>query len=129
MIRLFNTQCSAQEHNIVAEVMYSGNLIMGENVYELERELERFLGKEGLVTCASGTDALMLVIEELCGSPRPGDNIVVPSMTFSATYEAVYRLGFIPNVCDVSQRTDTLRPAVQEQRRASAPTGWKPLPG
>lgn len=100
MIRLFHTQCSEEEIEIASGVLRHGQLVMGEHVHALEHELADYLGvdEDAVVTCASGTDALVLALEELV---MPGEEVIVPAMTFSATYEAVLRVGAKPVVADV----------------------------
>lgn len=105
MIRLFNTTPTDEEVEIVARVMRSGNLVMGPEIEALGKELFMYLGVEGgVVPCASGTDALVLALEQL---DCLGWGVVVPAMTFSATYEAVVRAGCVPVLCDVDEATGT----------------------
>jgi dTDP-4-amino-4,6-dideoxygalactose transaminase len=103
LINLFHTACDEQEVEIVGQVLRSGSLVMGKHIDALAGELTAFLGNGGgTVPCGSGTDALVLALEALeCQSW----GVVVPAMTFSATYEAVLKAGAIPVVCDVSEET------------------------
>lgn len=114
MIRLFHTQTSEEEVEIASKVLRSGNLVMGPHIEGLAQELDFFHGQDGgFVPCASGTDALAMVLEELnCY----GWGVVVPAMTFSATYEAVLKAGAIPVTCDVNEETGT--PSVSQIRDA-----------
>jgi len=104
VISLFNTQIKTSEADDVYSVLDSGKLVMGPHVEALEHELAAFYANDGaFVTCASGTDALTLCLEELdCR-----DAVIVPAMTFSATYEAVLRAGATPIVVDIDQETGT----------------------
>lgn len=116
MIRLFHTKSDAEEVQIVREVLESGNLVMGPHIEALERELGEFLGGGEAVCCASGTDALIIALEITLGAKMRGRGVVVPAMTFSATYEAVLRAGYIPKVCDVDPAS--LTPTVDHVRQA-----------
>src|SRR5260221_13777676 len=71
----------------IARVLDHCQFVMGPEVTELERRLAAFCGVRNTVTCASGTDALILAL--MAKGLRPGDAVVVPSFTFCATAEAV----------------------------------------
>src|SRR4029079_11981303 len=102
---LFNTNISCSETDDVFSVLDSGKLVMGPHVEALEHELAAYLGGGYVVTCASGTDALTLCLEEL---DLPfGTSVLVPAMSFSATVEAVIRAGFTPVIMDIDKGTGT----------------------
>jgi dTDP-4-amino-4,6-dideoxygalactose transaminase len=78
---------------------------------EVDRFAEAFGAAHDLppgVGCASGTDALALALRAL--GIGPGDEVVVPSMTFVATAEAVVHVGATPVVADVDPVTLLLGP-------------------
>jgi len=104
IVPLFNTHLEFEEVEAVLDVIDTGKFIMGDQVQALESELNNYLGAGGVVTCASGTDALEMAIE---GLDCAGYGIIVPAMTFSATCEAVLRKGGIPIICDVDEKTLT----------------------
>jgi dTDP-4-amino-4,6-dideoxygalactose transaminase len=88
-----------------ARVLNGGNYILAGEVAGLESEIAGFLGvsADRVVTCASGTDAITLALESTKGG-RPGGEVIVPALTFSATYEAVLRTGAAPVVADIDQK-------------------------
>lgn len=86
----------------IARVLQHGCFIMGPEVAELERRLAEFTGASHVVTCASGTDALILPLLAL--GVGPGDAVFVPSFTFAATAEAVALCGATPIFIDVDAR-------------------------
>jgi dTDP-4-amino-4,6-dideoxygalactose transaminase len=92
----------------ISRVLDHGQYIMGPEVFELERRLAKFCGARHAITCASGTDALLLAL--LAKGLRPGDAVVVPSFTFCATAEAVRLLGGVPIFADVLEQTFNLDP-------------------
>lgn len=100
LLELYSTRCSYEEIWHAVRVLRSGKYILGDNVAALESEIAKFLGvePERVVTCASGTDALTLALENVYAYGR---EIVVPALTFSATYEAVLRVGATPVVADL----------------------------
>lgn len=117
MINLFNTACSKVEIAAVADVLSGGKLILGNNVTALESELATYLGVDSVVTCASGTDALVLTLEWVKRHQnKPGAEVIVPAMTFSATYEAVLKAGMKPVVVDVDHLT--LSPRISDYSSA-----------
>jgi dTDP-4-amino-4,6-dideoxygalactose transaminase len=97
----------------VDRVLAHGRFIMGPDVDELERRLEDHSGAPYAVTCASGTDALLLPL--LAWGVGPGDAIVVPSFTFAATAEVVALVGATPVFADVDAVTYNLDPASAEE--------------
>jgi UDP-2-acetamido-2-deoxy-ribo-hexuluronate aminotransferase len=90
----------------IARVLDHGCYIMGPEVVELETALAAFCGAKHAITCASGTDALVLAL--MAKGLRPGDAVIVPSYTFCATAEAVCLLGSIPVFVDVDEDTFNL---------------------
>jgi UDP-2-acetamido-2-deoxy-ribo-hexuluronate aminotransferase len=71
----------------------------GPRVTTLERTLERVLGAPHAVTCANGTDAILIALQAL--GVKQGSKVALPNLTFWATYEAVAQLGAIPVLVDI----------------------------
>jgi dTDP-4-amino-4,6-dideoxygalactose transaminase len=108
----------------ISRVLDHGEYIMGPEVLELERKLEAFCGARHAMTCASGTDALILAL--LAMRLRPGDAVVIPSFTFCATAEPVILLGGIPIFADVVENTfnmdpESLKAAILTARKHGLP--------
>ena len=82
--------------------------ILGPEVAEFERRLAEFCGARHAVGCASGTDALMLVL--MAHGIGPGDAVICPAFTFCATAEVVVLLGATPVFADVDAETFNLDP-------------------
>jgi dTDP-4-amino-4,6-dideoxygalactose transaminase len=83
--------------------------IQGPEVGEFEARLAEFCGARYAVGCASGTDALMLVL--MAKGIGPGDAVICPAFTFCATAEMVVLLGATPVFADVDADTFNLNPA------------------
>lgn len=83
----------------IQKVLDHGQYIMGPEVRELEEQLSRFSGARHVISCASGTDALLMAL--LAHDAGPGDAIFVPSFTFVASAEVVALLGATPVFVDV----------------------------
>jgi dTDP-4-amino-4,6-dideoxygalactose transaminase len=96
----------------VARVIESGAFIMGPEVGRLESDLAAFCGAKHVISCASGTDALALVL--MAKEVGPGDAVLCPSFTFAATAEVVAWLGATPVFVDVHEDTFNIDPASLE---------------
>jgi dTDP-4-amino-4,6-dideoxygalactose transaminase len=80
-------------------VLAHGQFIMGPEVTELERQLAELSGAPHVIACANGTDALKLALRAL--QVGPGDAVIVPGFSFSASAEAVAIVGATTVFCDV----------------------------
>src|ERR1700761_9782406 len=87
----------------VARVLAHCQFINGPEVTELEAALAKFSGAKHVVSCASGTDALLMVL--MAEDIGPGDAVICPSFTFCATGEAVALTGASPVFVDVDEVT------------------------
>ena len=97
------SELKARIDEAVSRVFSHGRFIMGPEVYELERQLGRYCGSCHVITCSSGTDALLLPL--LAWGVGPGDAVFVPAFTFVATAEVVALIGATPVFVDVSADT------------------------
>ena len=116
---------AAQRHRVAAEidaaiavVLDHGKFVMGPEVTQLEAELGEFTGAAHTITCASGTDALVLAL--LAHGVGPGDAVVVPTFTFASTAEAVALLGATPVFADNEPDGFNVDPASVEAALAVA---------
>lgn len=105
----------------VARVLDHCQFILGPEVRELEAALAAFCGARHAITCASGTDALLMVL--MAKGIGPGDAVICPSFTFCATAEVVALVGATPVFADVDAATFNIAPesasrAVEAARQA-----------
>jgi UDP-2-acetamido-2-deoxy-ribo-hexuluronate aminotransferase len=106
------------------KVMESAQFIMGPEIEELESALASRVGSAHCISCASGTDALMLAMMALnIGS---GDEVITSPFTFIATGEMIAILGAKPVFVDIDPRTYNLDPkliaaAITPRTRAIMP--------
>ncbi len=109
----------------VARVLAHCQFVQGPEVRALEAELAAFCGARHAIGCASGTDALLLVL--MAWQIGRGDAVICPSFTFHATAEMVALLGATPIIADVLPETFNLDPASCERAVATAKRiGLKP---
>jgi dTDP-4-amino-4,6-dideoxygalactose transaminase len=110
----------------VARVMAHCQFINGPEVTQLEAALAAFSGARHVVTCASGTDALLMVL--MAKGIGRGDAVMCPSFTFSATGEAVALTGATPVFVDVDESTFNMDAASLKRGIAAArKAGLKPV--
>ncbi len=87
----------------VARVLTHCQFMLGPEVAIFEKELAAFCGARHAVSCASGTDALVLALR--AQGIGPGDAVICPSFTFCATAEVVALVGATPVFVDVEADT------------------------
>ena len=90
----------------IAKVLDHGQYIMGPEVAELEAELASYAKAKHVISCSSGTDALILAL--IAFGLRPGQGVIVPSFTFAASAEAIAVLGAIPVFAEIDGRSFNL---------------------
>ncbi|KPF83036.1 aminotransferase DegT [Brevundimonas sp. AAP58] len=93
----------------VMAAVESGAYVMGPQVREFETMLAEFGQARHALSCANGTEALVLPL--MAWGIRPGDAVFVPSFTFCATAEVVPWLGATPVFVDIDDRTYNMDPA------------------
>jgi dTDP-4-amino-4,6-dideoxygalactose transaminase len=109
----------------VSRVLTHCQFINGPEVTTLEAQLAAFSGAKHVVSCASGTDALLMVL--MARQVGPGDAVLCPSFTFCATGEAVALVGATPVFVDVDEATFNMDPASLKRGIATAKArGLKP---
>jgi dTDP-4-amino-4,6-dideoxygalactose transaminase len=103
-----------EEVQAVSEVVRSGWLTMGPKTIEFERDFRRYVGAEHAIAVSSCTAALHLALEAI--GVKAGDEVLVPTTTFTATGEVVSYLGAKPVLVDVCADTFNLDPADAARR-------------
>src|SRR5262245_19415494 len=102
----------------VARVLEHCQFILGPEVRASEAALAAFCGARHAITCASGTDALLLPL--MARGIGPGDAVICPAFTFHATAEIVALLGATPVFADVEEGSFNLDPKSAERAVAAA---------
>lgn len=108
----------------VGRVLSGGWYLLGEELAAFEREFASYVGTEHCVGVANGLDALTLALR--AANIGPGDEVIVPSNTYIATWLAVSNVG--ATIVPVEPRVDTytidsegVKSALTEKTRAVIP--------
>ena len=99
MIRVSKSCLSILEKRYLNKVIQKQYLGMGPEVKKFESELEKFFERK-VICVNSGSAALHLALQA-CGI-KNGDEVLVPAITYVATYQAVAATGAKPILCDVN---------------------------
>jgi len=111
------TQYHNNKSNIdsaVAKVLEHGQYVMGPEVTELEQQLCDYIGVKHVVSCSSGTDALVLPL--MAKKLNLNDAIFTSPFTFFATAEAITLAGGTPVFVDIDPVTYNIDPKQLEQQ-------------
>jgi len=102
-------------------VMQSGRYILGPEVEAFEAEFAAYLGVRFAVGVASGTEALWLALRAL--ELQPGDEVIVPSLTASATVTAIVESDAVPVFAEIRDSDLTINAAQLESLLSEGPQG------
>ena len=101
LIRLSKSSVGKEEKAAISNVIDIGSLGMGSEVNKFEEDLKLYLGNNLQVVCVnSGTAALHLAVESII---EPGDEVLVPSITYVASHQAISAASGIPISCEVRE--------------------------
>ena len=113
----------------VLRVLRSGQYILGPEVTKLEERLAEYVGVKHCVSCASGTDALVMAL--MAKGVGPGDAVFTVPFTFMASAEAIATVGATPIFVDVAQDSFNIDPAALDRAVKALAAGDRsihPLP-
>lgn len=124
LIRLSKSCLSSVEKEAVHKVLEREFLGMGSEVKRFEDALESFFGRK-VVCVTNGTAALQLAVQA-CGIGQ-GDEVLVQSLTYVASFQAISATGAIPVACDVNRETLTIDLSDAEKRLTSKTRAIMPV--
>ena len=99
MIRLSRPTFGGEERDAIAQILASGMLVQGERVARFEAEVAERCGREHAIAVSNGTSALELSLVAL--GVGPGDEVLVPDLTWPSPAHAVALRGARPVLVDV----------------------------
>ncbi|HNX23823.1 MAG TPA: DegT/DnrJ/EryC1/StrS family aminotransferase [Spirochaetota bacterium] len=103
-----------EEINAASEVIKSGWLTMGEKTFEFEREFCKYTGVSNSIAVNSCTAALHLALK--AADIKSGDEVIIPAITFIATWEVITYFGAVPVLCDVLKDSFLIDPSDIEKK-------------
>jgi dTDP-4-amino-4,6-dideoxygalactose transaminase len=92
----------------IRRVLTNSSFILGPEVAQFERQFADYIGVKHAIGTSNGTTALSVALKAL--GVQPGDEVIIPAMTFFATGEAAAVLGATPVFVDVDPTTLNLDP-------------------
>jgi len=98
----------SQLEKSILGVLDHGQYIMGPEIKKLEKQLAEFTGVKNAISCASGTDALLLAL--MAYGVGPGDAILTSPFTFIATAEVIQLIGATPVFVDIDPASFNIDP-------------------
>lgn len=113
MIPIARPQMGDEEKQQVWSALDSGQLAQGSRVRDFEERFAAFVGAEHAVATSSGTTAIHLALLGI--GIQPGDEVIVPSFSFTATATPVLHAGGVPVFVDVEPDYFTIDPALIER--------------
>lgn len=103
-IRLSKSSISKAEKEAVLKVLDKEFLGMGAEVKQFEDEIQKYLNTSMDVVCVNtGTSALHLALSAL--GVKEGDEVLVPSLTYIASFQAISATGATPISCEIDPNT------------------------
>jgi len=131
MIPVSKPSIGKEELAAVKKVFDSGWLGMGSSVKEFEDEISKFLGGSSVIAVNTGTTAIHLALDAL--GITSGDEVIVPSLTFVATIQAISATGATPVFCDVEPNTlnidiKDVEKKISDKTKAVIPVHYRGLP-
>jgi dTDP-4-amino-4,6-dideoxygalactose transaminase len=124
LIRLSKSCLGAAEKQAVMGVLDREYLGMGAEVQQFEHELSAFFGRP-VVCVVNGTAALHLALQG-CGI-GPSDEVLVPSLTYVAAFQAISATGAKPVACDIDAESCILDWRDAERRLTSRTKAVMPV--
>ena len=98
----------------IQNTIESAAFILGKPVFELEKQLALYVGREFCVTCGNGTDALQLAL--MTWNIGPGDAVFTSDFTYFASAGTSSILGATPVFVDIDLATFNMSPSALEEQ-------------
>jgi dTDP-4-amino-4,6-dideoxygalactose transaminase len=122
--KLEDAQIGKEVRRVIDGVLTSGWYVLGQEVTSFEKAFSQFVSVPHVVGVASGTDAITLAL--VAAGVSPGDEVITTALTAFPTITAIGRMGAIPVIVDVDERTglidlEKIELAITSKTRAIVP--------
>jgi perosamine synthetase len=111
-IPLAKSDIGDAETSAVVKVMASGRIAFGPEMVAFEREFAHYHDVPDALMVNSGTSGLMVSL--LAAGVKPGDEVILPALTFLGSVNAILAVGAVPVLVDVTGDTANIDPALIE---------------
>jgi len=130
-IKLHEATFGAEEIFAATEVMMSTNVTMGNKVLNFENEFSSKFNIKNSIMNNSGSSANLLAVAALCNLEfknhmHPGDEVIVPALSWSTTVWPLIQHGLVPVIVDINPNTlnidvDLIEKSITKKTRAIMP--------
>jgi len=117
MLPVSRPSTGKEELDAIEKVLKTGWLGLGSVVFDFENLLKEYLGVKNVIAVNTGTSAIHIALDAFGVST--GDEVIVPSLTFAATIQAIISTGAVPVFCEIDP--DTLNVDVSDIRKRITP--------
>jgi dTDP-4-amino-4,6-dideoxygalactose transaminase len=123
-IRQQNLELSEGFIQDLVDLLESGNYVSDISVESFEKEFSKYVESQYAIGVSSGSSALEIGLRAI--GVKSGDEVIVPSLTFIATIEAILTVGAVPVLIDVEKNTWNIDPiclgnAITKKTKAVVP--------
>mgnify|MGYP001381283508 CR=1 FL=1 len=127
MIPVSRPSIGEEELAAIKKVFQTGWLGLGSVVFEFEEKIKEYVGAKHAIAVNTGTTALHLALDSL--GIGQGDEVIVPSMTFVASIQAITQTGAAPVFCEVKEAdlnidVDDVRKKLSKKTKAIMPVHY-----
>lgn len=125
-LRVSDEKERAEIHAALEKILIHGKILLGPEVEAFESEAAAWLGVKYSIGCNSGSDALTIALRAL--NIGPGDEVIIPSLSFIATANAVAVVGAEPVFADIGNdlniSVESARKLINSNTKAILPVHW-----
>ena len=111
---LATTSWDEKEYEALQRVIAGGQFTMGPEVKSFEEEFAAYFGSQHAVMVNSGSSANLIAIAAAVANPNvdlnPGDEVIVPAVSWATTYYPIHQLGLTLRFVDIDVDTLNIDP-------------------
>lgn len=131
MIPIARPSLNIEELKNIEKVFKTRWLGMGSFVYEFEKKIESYLGVKHAIAVNTGTAAIHIALSGI--GVGPGDEVIVPSLTFTGSVQPIVLLGAVPVFCEIGPHNlnldiEDVEKRITKNTRAILPVHYGGMP-